>query len=464
MFNLVTIIATKDRPDKVTDALDSVMKQSLLPDKIIVVGESQTDLPKIKSSSASIATPDIIPLINHRTKNLSGALNSALEKIIEGDIHEEETYVSFLDDDDSWEPDYLRECSRTAVAEDSDLVVTGIIRHETGGASAGRKQSVPTNLSSSSFLVANPHIQGSNLFVRLSSLLRAGGFDENLPSTTDRDVCIRLFDLGNLKVSYLDGHLVHHYALGESRISSFGSPRKRLGLIEFYRKYSCRMDSTQRDIFKDRAVRLFGCAESDFDLDYQVVTDEKAKSHLSSTVPRTEIPFDLVVGFTNSNFNSSRLLIQDLLNVFRVFRGRKKLVVCDNTEEPLLLKDFAKTMAKEIEVRIVEKDTFDRKASKGKFGKYYEIPDKRKGIAYGRTILHHHLYLEALDAPIDFILGRSVCDSPTTIILLGNRDCFMTESNASVTLSGLSLVAIIVTRLNKRNHLVCMREDHACCF
>src|SRR5438477_8694013 len=45
-------------------------------------------------------------------------------------------------------------------------------------------------------LVGNPHIQGSNLFVRLNALLEAGAFDESLASTTDRDLCIRLADLG----------------------------------------------------------------------------------------------------------------------------------------------------------------------------------------------------------------------------------------------------------------------------
>lgn len=41
------------------------------------------------------------------------------------------------------------------------------------------------------FLVGNPRIQGSNLFVRLDQLCAAGCFDEALSSCTDRDLCLR---------------------------------------------------------------------------------------------------------------------------------------------------------------------------------------------------------------------------------------------------------------------------------
>ena len=61
-------------------------------------------------------------------------------------------------------------------------------------------------------LVRNPYIQGSNLFVRLSKLLEAGGFDEGLRSTTDRDICIRLADLGTLRYGRIEDCLVQHYA------------------------------------------------------------------------------------------------------------------------------------------------------------------------------------------------------------------------------------------------------------
>lgn len=61
------------------------------------------------------------------------------------------------------------------------------------GSIAGRCQSLfsDAQLHAGPFLVGNPHVQGSNLFLRLGSLLEAGSFDEALQSCTDRDLCIR---------------------------------------------------------------------------------------------------------------------------------------------------------------------------------------------------------------------------------------------------------------------------------
>ncbi|HVB11682.1 MAG TPA: glycosyltransferase family A protein, partial [Nitrososphaerales archaeon] len=191
MIEVVTIIATRERSASLPKALDSVLRQSLKPSKIIVLGETEEDF-AIDPVVVSNSSPEVVQLINHRTRNLSGALNTALLHLLSIGIDEEETFVAFLDDDDRWESNYLERGVACVTADASDLVVSGIIRHETGGDSLGRKQSIPAELNSSSFLATNPHIQGSNLFVRLSCLLKAGGFDENLESTTDRDVCIRL--------------------------------------------------------------------------------------------------------------------------------------------------------------------------------------------------------------------------------------------------------------------------------
>lgn len=67
-------------------------------------------------------------------------------------------------------------------------------------------------LDAGELLVRNPHIQGSNLFVRLAKILDAGGFGEALVRTTDRDACIRLADLGTVRYGKLSDYLVHHYA------------------------------------------------------------------------------------------------------------------------------------------------------------------------------------------------------------------------------------------------------------
>ena len=119
---------------------------------------------------------------NCRTPGLSGASNTALAYL---EANYPATFVAFLDDDDAWDPSYLRKCERAALDRDLDMVAAGII-YRASGDSDGVPLAPPTELDSAELLVRNTHIQGSNTFVRLSRLLEAGSFDEAMVSTTDR--------------------------------------------------------------------------------------------------------------------------------------------------------------------------------------------------------------------------------------------------------------------------------------
>ena len=132
---------------------------------------------------------------NRRTPGASGAWNAALFRLHEIDPS---VFVAILDDDDSWAETYLERCERAVVESGLDMVAAGLIFHRFQDTVSEVYHS-PASLEVSDLLVRNPHIQGSNLFVRLRRLLEAGGFDEALTSTTDRDICIRLADLGTIR-------------------------------------------------------------------------------------------------------------------------------------------------------------------------------------------------------------------------------------------------------------------------
>ena len=143
------------------------------------------------------------------------------------------------------------------------MVAAGLIYRATGD-SNGELLDSPPRLDSNELLVRNTHIQGSNLFVRLRMLLEAGGFDEALASTTDRDVCIRLADLGTVRYGAVAEHLVHHYADNDRpRLSTPGGDKKKSGLRHFFRKYQNRMSAPQKEAFIERSLRLFDCDPTD---------------------------------------------------------------------------------------------------------------------------------------------------------------------------------------------------------
>jgi hypothetical protein len=92
----------------------------------------------------------------------------------------------------------------------------------------------------------------------LSTLLAAGGFDEHLLSSTDRDLCIRLADMGCVRYARLPQFLVHHFAEPDRlRLSTRGSASKWAGLNAFWQKYLGRMSDKQRQDFCQRAKQLF---------------------------------------------------------------------------------------------------------------------------------------------------------------------------------------------------------------
>ncbi|KXZ45448.1 hypothetical protein GPECTOR_54g189 [Gonium pectorale] len=299
--------------------------------------------------------------------------------VVAGGLHN--TWVAILDDDDAWEPNHLEACLAAAAAAAAashqpaaDMVVSGLLRYEhdgedgcdgtyddgggggstspaghPAGASAAARltsfplatqqlppqpvpQPVPPEgpLDARCFLTDNPGIQGSNLFVRLGTLLRAGLFDEWLPSTTDRDLCIRLAHV-RARSAHTGLHTVRHFAPpgqpaatatvaaavylattmtpfaatpgavsgggGDGGVSGFavrprlshrGSAAKRLGLRRFYAKWRPDMTADEAARFRARAWGLFGVAIHDEDLSALADPDADPEDEQAAAAAETE--------------------------------------------------------------------------------------------------------------------------------------------------------------------------------
>ena len=260
MSSLAAVVATYNRPGLLASrALGSIANQTRPPNILIVVDDSAAGMrPKNRTVVDEFAreSVQVIYLENRRTPGASGAWNTALHEI--GRIAPS-AFVAILDDDDMWEPDYLERCEKEAQARNLDMVAAGIVYNHSGEQDSVLLRS-PEGLNVNDLLVRNPYIQGSNLFVRLSKMLEAGGFDEGLRSTTDRDICIRLADLGTLRYGRIEDCLVQHYAESDRpRLSTPGSEAKCAGLRGFFRKYQGRMTAEQKEAFIHRSLVVFNC-------------------------------------------------------------------------------------------------------------------------------------------------------------------------------------------------------------
>jgi glycosyltransferase involved in cell wall biosynthesis/ubiquinone/menaquinone biosynthesis C-methylase UbiE len=399
MAHIVVLIPTRNRPESLKRALRSVTQQTRRPDTVFVISDCDSEHEVLTRDAVREfyqTLPGIRFLNNQRTKNLSGAINTGLYSCIQGGLDPELTRIAILDDDDEWASTYLEECLREAEYRGCDVVISGIIRHEKTG-DPGIPLTIPEVLTTHDFLIGNPHVQGSNLFLRLSTVLRAGGFDESLDSTTDRDVCIRLLDLNTCRVGFVGRHLVHHWAIpGTNRLSEPKSPRKIQGLSKFYQKYSLIMTEPERDAFRQRAQDRFGCIISeDAGVSYEhlpVFTQEPAVT--------TEYQIPVVIGFIATRMSSTQHLLDDLMVFFSNSSVQRRIVICDNTpdtEELERLLDQEKY--RPLNGVIISRTAIDEACDQGTFGSYLQDAEQRKGISSGRTVLHHYLYLEARQMP-----------------------------------------------------------------
>ena len=396
MASIAAVVATHNRPELLANrSLASIALQARPPELLVVVDDSD---PKVRRTNEEIVTDfraegtKTVYLENYRTRGVSGAWNTALSWLQAADPW---TFVAILDDDDSWATAYLRQCEKAVRERDLDMVAAGTIYHKTLGHD-GILLAPPDRLDVSDLLVRNPHIQGSNLFVRLRKLLEAGGFDEALMSTTDRDICIRLSDLGSVKYGPLCDYLVHHYAeVNRSRLSTPSSDAKCAGLRYFFRKYLGRMSDEQRIGFLERSRNVFDCDAEHF----QPVPSPDA---LLPGSPSVEGHLDLVVGaITSPEVSSIANLIDALvrkidcrsdvtLKVVLLENGRHDTPSRDELRKVV---DKASRQGLDVGVKTLERQASDTDA--GVFAATREQLAGRKSIALSRTMLQHYLFLEA---------------------------------------------------------------------
>ena len=309
---IAVLVATSNRPELLMNrSLPSIKNQTRAPDWLIIVDDSDKKNRQLNKQIAAyfdLSNTKVVYLDNYRTDGASGAWNTGLDWITRKCEKPESVFIAILDDDDEWEPEYLEKCLETAIAGNHQIVAAGINRHEEHG-KPPRQQWIPDKLDQNEILIRSPHIQGSNLFVRLDVILKAGLFDESLKAVTDRDMLIRITDLCDVSYGPVNFHGVHHHAepTPEPRLSTRGGKKRKDGLTEFYRKYECRMDKKTRSHSLSRAKQLF-----DWEPSKDKSTEETVCEILTDINPS---PVNLIIGIVADNSHLDRLcnLLEDIL-------------------------------------------------------------------------------------------------------------------------------------------------------
>lgn len=398
-MKVIAVLTTKDRPDYFKRALQSVREQTALPDEVYVVTDSSEKNRKLEMGIISQSGVSCRLLKDEYTHNYAGSLNTAVHAILKGSLSGvqewKKTYIAFLDDDDRWLPDYIRTCRDAASGR--DFVVTGLVYCDETGK---RKLSVPKELGLQDFLKRNPHIQGSNTFVKLSALLAAGLFDENMSSTTDRDLFSRLM-LTGATYAVKECHLVEIDAYNDRERITNGREKKADGLGKFYRKYARFMTGETENEFFRRAEGLFKVGKT------EILKGKPSGIPVRPVLSDTTYRGRLVIGCIVTDYEAGLRLMRELADMAR---PETKIVVLYNCGDVTgefrsfltgsgydsriyTLNDIRGMLHEDIDLFITEEDIGG---------------EKIRDIAVARTALQKILYAESAEGDVIWILDEDM--------------------------------------------------------
>ena len=228
------IIPTCDRIDLLKVTLQSVLKQTILPEEILIINNGLKTI-----NFENLNNPDHeknhIKIFNlPKYAGLAQALNFG-SSIAKG------KYLAFLEDDDLWETDYIKKLS-DSITSDYDAYVARIDRLKDGEITPYKNAKGKINVDN--FFTHNPGVNISNLCISKEALFRISGFDTRIKVGVDKCVVIDLL-LDNCKFKVLE----HIQEIGRSHkgVRLSGSNKNMIeSQLAFYQKYKKRMNFFQK--------------------------------------------------------------------------------------------------------------------------------------------------------------------------------------------------------------------------
>ena len=193
------ILYYNDR-DYISEAINSVLSQTVLPERIIVIDNGSTD-----SGLDSIATNTLIQIIKlEKNYPLGQARNSGLKTV-------KTEFVAFLDSDDVWEQNKLESILPLLASEDTHYLHSNFVRIDDVGftISEGLKTGLEGDCASDHYKIGEITIgPPSTIVARTSSIRKVGGFESSYSISADWDLNQRISR--NFPITYYPGVLVKY--------------------------------------------------------------------------------------------------------------------------------------------------------------------------------------------------------------------------------------------------------------
>jgi len=223
------IITTFNRDKFLKKAYKSAVSQSFKPSEIIIINNGKyqyndKDFSFINNSKFKLK------IINNK-KNFFQSKARNL-----GAKNSKNKYLCFLDDDDTWEIDYLKEAKRIIEKKKPNIILSKMFIKK-------RLFKDPSKLNMSNILIKNPGVNGSNIIIEKKTFFELKGYDYRLEPSEDKSLVIdALIKKKKICVStkkiFFSSHTQSRQITNYDRLSK--------GVNNFYKKYYKIMNINQK--------------------------------------------------------------------------------------------------------------------------------------------------------------------------------------------------------------------------
>ncbi len=221
MLPVAVIIPSFNRSHTLARAIDSVLKQTIMPDEIWVIDDGSTD----DTAQLIAAKYSDVNFIQQQNAGVSAARNAGIRQ-------SQSPWLAFLDSDDEWLPGKL-EVQFSEIGKNSEIEILHTdemwIRSgkRVNPMNKHKKQGGDIFEQSLGFCAMSP----STVVLQRSLLDELGLFDESLPACEDYDLWLRL--CCKYPVTFIDQMLIRKYGGHSDQLSRqhWGMDRFRIAAI-----------------------------------------------------------------------------------------------------------------------------------------------------------------------------------------------------------------------------------------
>lgn len=186
--DISVVIPTHARDHLLTEAIATVVAQTLRPREVIVCDDTASAATRALVADWGTRTGGLVRYVDSSGtgRRTAGASRNVGAGQVTGEL------LAFLDDDDLWEPQHLERLAGTLAERGVDVAVSWTRADDPTFVFARMTE----GLALRDVVSRNPGFVGSNFLVRTAVLRALGGFDPDLRVSNDQDLLVRLLQGG----------------------------------------------------------------------------------------------------------------------------------------------------------------------------------------------------------------------------------------------------------------------------